>query len=249
MSRLASGPLFTPEEYLAAHRVCTSPGCLGKELVSSSADPWASFNPTTGPAAAVTLRPPAQRSGRSSTLPPGTPSKWTLGQGKKAVLKSWRSASLPPVNEECDPADYQWSQGQPEQSGGRLPEEGDNVELEDSPWDQQVRNVKKIIGFDRDKSRLSLLETAAYTMARRQVEGRGWAGNLEVGYVVAAETVPPEQLALSPVALFKPEVALKLREATAVNPSFEVHQVKWSRKALGLLSGHVSCQGVVRCQS
>ena len=76
-------------------------------------------------------------------------------------------------------------------------------------------------------------------MARRQVEGRGWAGNLEVGYVVAAETVPPEQNALSPVALFKPEVAQRLREATAVNPAFEVHQVKWSRKALGLLSGHV----------
>ena len=179
--------------------------------MSSSADPWASFNLTTGPAAAATLRPPAQRSGRSSTLPPGTPSNRTLGQGKKVVLKSWRSASLPPVNEECDPADYQWSRGQPGHSGGRLPEEGGNAELEDSPWDQQVRHVKTIIGFDRDTSRLSLLETAAYTMARRQVEGRGWAGNLKVGYVVAAETLPPEQLALSPVALFKPEVAQKPR--------------------------------------
>ena len=90
-----------------------------------------------------------------------------------------------------------------------------------------MRNVKKVIGFDRDKSRLSQLETAAYTMARRQIEARGWTGNLEVGYVVAAEILSPEQLVLSPVALFKPEVAQKLREATAVNPSFDVHQVKW----------------------
>ena len=199
--------------------------------------------PTTKPAAAVTLRPPAQRTGRSSTLPPGTLSDWVLGQGKKAVLKSsWhcsgRSASMPPVDEDQDPADYQWSRGQSGRAASGPPEGSDNAELEDSSWDQQVRNVKKIIGLS-DTPRLSLLETAAYTMSRRQIESRGWAGNLDVGYVIAGETLTPEQLAQSPVSKFKPEVALKIDEATKVNPSYEVHQVKWSRKALGQIGWHV----------
>ena len=96
-----------------------------------------------------------------------------------------------------------------------------------------------MIEFDRDRSRLSLLETAAYTMSRRQLEDRGYTANLEVGQVLAAAALSPEQHAL-----FKPEVAQKMKEATdsvprGVNPSFEVRQVKWSRQAQKVLGGHV----------
>ncbi len=61
----------------------------------------------------------------------------------------------------------------------------------------------------------------------------------EVGQVLAAAAMSPEQHAL-----FKPAVAQKLKEATdsvprVVNPSFEVRQVKWPRQALKVLGGHV----------
>ena len=44
--------LFTPEEYLAAHRKCTR--CDGIELVAAGADPWAQFNPQAPQAAPST---------------------------------------------------------------------------------------------------------------------------------------------------------------------------------------------------
>ena len=229
--------LFTAEEYTTASCRCTSPGCLGK-LVAAGPDLWSDLDkpategadlksPADGPASGI-WHPSAPMPGRSISTPPSSTPDWVLGQGRKAVLKSGRASSLPSVSE--DPADYSWSRGQ---------KGGEALELEDSPWDLQFQNVKKVIEYDLDKTRLSLLETAAYTMSRRQIEQRGYTANLAVGQVLAAAAMSPEQLAL-----FKPAVAQSMKEATGsvprvVNPSFEVRQVKWSRQAIKVLASHV----------
>ena len=107
--------------------------------------------------------------------------------------------------EDQDPADYQWSQGQRD----RATEGSGTAELCDSSWDQQVYNVKLNIGLS-EQPRVTMLETAAYTMSRRQIEFRGWVGSLEVGYVMPGETLAPEQLEQSKVSKFRPEVALRV---------------------------------------
>ena len=48
----------------------------------------------------------------------------------------------------------------------------------------------------------------------------------------------PQQLEQSKVSKFRPDVALQVGAAT-VNPSYEVHQVRWSRQAMGKISEHV----------
>ncbi len=225
---------FTPEEYLAAHRVCTNLDCQKSPLVSSDDGPWADINSTIRLTAA-NQRPSAPRAFRSSSLPSGTTSNWALGYGRKAVLKSSRSASMPPVAEEQDPADYQWSQGQRE----RVMEGGGTAELRDSSWDHYVYNTKMNIGLSLEKPKVTMLETAAYTMSRLQVESRGWIGNLTVGHVTEGEALTPQQFEQSKTAKFRPLLTVNVEGPSTVNPSYEVHQVKWSRKALGQLSQHV----------
>ena len=220
--------LYTQEEYVAAYFACSTPECNGEKLVGSADGPQDIFRLHTAESAfasamwkkplvegiilkpaAVRLRPAAQPTGRSSSLPAGALPDWTLGQGKKATLKSSRncwggSSSLPPVDEERDPAKYQWSRGQWDGAA----EASDNVELADSQWDQQIRNPKMVLQFQASKRNLSLVESAAYTACRRQIEDRGWSGNLEVGLVAVVETLTPEQLEQSKVSKFKPELGV-----------------------------------------
>ena len=76
------------------------------------------------------------------------------------------------------------------------------AELRDSSWDQKFYNTKKNVGIS-ERSRVSMLETAAYTMSRRQIETRGWVGNLEVGSVTPGPTLTAEELEASKASRFK----------------------------------------------
>ena len=89
-----------------------------------------------------------------------------------------------------------------------------------------------VLQFKDHKRDVSLLESAAYTACRRQIENRGWSGNLDVGLVTVVDTLSPEQLEQSKVSKFKPALGVVLGGA-GVSPSLEVHQAKWTKKAMG----------------
>ena len=102
-----------------------------------------------------------------------------------------------------------------------------------------IHNSKKNIDFhSRDK--VSMLEVAAYIQTRRQIQSRGYAGNFDIGFVTPGASLTPEQVEQSKVSKFKPGTAIQMGaipgKAAAANDWYEVHQVKWTRKALSEVS-------------
>ena len=75
-----------------------------------------------------------------------------------------------------------------------------------------------------------MVEMAAYTASRLQLETREYACNLPVGLVTVVSTLTPEELEQSKVAKFKPELGVELG-AAVVSPVLYTQQVKWSKKA------------------
>ncbi len=132
-------------------------------------DPWKDLVVDKPPRASLQPRgscsTETSAKGRARSYSTPRDPKDVLGWGARAVLKTRRLASLPPVLEETE-ADYRWSSGQPQQGDGL---EG---ELRDSPWEMYNHNSKKNIDF-HGRGKVSMLEVAAYTQSRRQLESRG----------------------------------------------------------------------------
>ena len=77
-------------------------------------------------------------------------------------------------------------------AAARTTEESGTAELRDSDWDLQYRGERRNITLSSQEE-VTMLESCAYTMTKRNIASHKLGGNMDIGEVVPLATMTSEE--------------------------------------------------------